>query len=244
MALVKFGAAVNQVSGKIGGVVFLRGKGGNVMRSWRKGVNPQTPAQTAQRERLAWLSNAWKGLTASQRKAWDTSAEENFRQHKNRLGEVTQLTGHQLFLKVNLIYQVLEPGSIFAAPAAPVVYPEIIKVSRTFDNTLQTLTMVFNIPTAIDPSEFAYVLRVGGATPVGRKAGGLRIIKAYRDGDTELVIVGQQVTLTVPYAEIEAIVGEIIPDMKNATSVAPLSEDDPWNTIKDANTDPWATIEN
>ena len=68
---ILWGALVVDGRRKIGGQVASKNRGGAYMRNKVTPVNPQTAAQTAIRNRLAGLSQAWRALTAAQRAAWN-----------------------------------------------------------------------------------------------------------------------------------------------------------------------------
>lgn len=67
MAKIKFGMMMTDASGKLGGHVFAKNRGGNYVRT--KGIpgNPQTVAQMANRGLFASISSGWSALTEAQR---------------------------------------------------------------------------------------------------------------------------------------------------------------------------------
>lgn len=67
----KFGMVVVAGSGKIGGHVASRNKAGAYFRTKVTPVNPQSTAQLNVRNRLGTRSQAWRGLTDTQRAAWN-----------------------------------------------------------------------------------------------------------------------------------------------------------------------------
>ena len=109
MAKIMFGGGVSNASGKIGGTVYSRNKGGSYFRNWVYPNNPQTSKQQTQRNLLAAKSAAWRLLTTGERDAWDTWADEN--PILDRLGNSIKLSGAQDFFQAFfIIFQV----SIFA----------------------------------------------------------------------------------------------------------------------------------
>lgn len=64
---VKFGAIVTDGSGKLGGHVFSKNRGGNYMRTKVTPVNPRSLRQTAVRAIFAVISSAWSALSDAQR---------------------------------------------------------------------------------------------------------------------------------------------------------------------------------
>lgn len=69
----KFGMVVVAGSGKIGGHVASRNRAGAYFRTKVTPVNPQSSAQLAVRNRLGTRSQAWRGLTDTQRAAWNAA---------------------------------------------------------------------------------------------------------------------------------------------------------------------------
>lgn len=100
MALIKYGGGIVQMSGSIAGNTHARNRFGNYMRARTKPVNPNSPLQVARRSALSYLAEYWhETLTSAQRIAWETYAAAIAM--KNRLGEVNQITGFNMFLRSN-----------------------------------------------------------------------------------------------------------------------------------------------
>ncbi len=118
MAKVQFGGGISAMSGKLGGNVFARNKGGAYTRNWVKPTNPSTPAQQNQRNTLALKSAAWRGITDSERNSWKSWAEDN--PVLDRLGSSIVLSGAQAFTKININRDNASDSSTQAeVPAAP-----------------------------------------------------------------------------------------------------------------------------
>jgi len=121
MALIKLGPMVAEVSGKIGGAVYARNRGGAYVRDWTKPLSSTTSYALAAKSRLTALSQAWQGLTDNQRAAWKAWAQAN--PVINRLGESRVLSGSQAYVQINGVlgaigssYVDVPPGG--TAPAA------------------------------------------------------------------------------------------------------------------------------
>jgi hypothetical protein len=99
MALVKFGPAVANASGSIGGTVFSHNRGGSYIRTRVVPVKVENMFTMAARDAMATVSRLWAGLTADQREAWReySTAVPSI----NRLGESKTLGGHVAFNKIN-----------------------------------------------------------------------------------------------------------------------------------------------
>ena len=96
MANVRFGGGVVDMRGSIGGNTFSRTRSGSVVRARSNPINPQSPAQVAQRLRMSAANTAWSGMTAAQRVAWETYAANV--PVTNAMGEVVYNTGQNWFI--------------------------------------------------------------------------------------------------------------------------------------------------
>ena len=67
MARIKFGMMMTDASGKLGGQVFSKNRGGAYVRTKVTPSNPQTTAQMTVRGIFASISSAWSSLTESAR---------------------------------------------------------------------------------------------------------------------------------------------------------------------------------
>jgi len=115
MALVKFGGGIIKMSGSIAGNVFARNRSGDYVRSWKKPINPQSPAQGLIRSALAFLADRWhSALTAVQRQAWNLYAGNVAM--KNALGETTYLSGYNHYIRSNSILKMLALTLVDAGP--------------------------------------------------------------------------------------------------------------------------------
>jgi hypothetical protein len=122
MAKVIYGGGVSAIQGKIGGTVHARTRGGPSMRNKTKPNNPATPAQQAQRAQLARLSGAWRALTEAQRKAWNEEAKQTIR--KGVCGNIINVTGHQLFVRVNSLRESNGDGAAASTPPGAAEFGE------------------------------------------------------------------------------------------------------------------------
>jgi hypothetical protein len=113
---VKFGAIVTDGRGKIGGHVLSKNRGGAYMRTKVTPSNPQTSYQSAVRNRLTTLSQAWRSLAASAIAAWN-SAVSNF-ESTDIFGDLKSPSGLNLYVKLNS--NLAEAGvSALALPPLP-----------------------------------------------------------------------------------------------------------------------------
>lgn len=88
MARIALGNFVTDIRGTLGNHVFSSWRGVSYIRRKPAGiVNPNTPAQAAQRLAFGEASTAWRALTAAQRGGWDALSQE--------LASVAQSDGHR-----------------------------------------------------------------------------------------------------------------------------------------------------
>lgn len=96
---LKFGALVVAGSGKIGGHVASKNRGGAYLRTKVTPSNPRSAAQSQARGILSSLSTQWGLLTEEQRKAWN-DAVANFSK-TDVFGDIKNPSGINLFVKLN-----------------------------------------------------------------------------------------------------------------------------------------------
>lgn len=98
MAIFTPGAAVGQISGRVGGYVFSHNRGGPYIRNGSIPTKSTSAAAMAAKQRLEEASMAWQALTADNMLAWQAWAQQN--PVTNRLGNATTLTGHQAYVGI------------------------------------------------------------------------------------------------------------------------------------------------
>lgn len=115
MAIIIPGIAVSQVSGRVGGTIFSRNRGGAYMRNGSIPATVTTPAAELIKAVTAAQSQAWAGTSAWVREQWVEWAAQN--PVINRLGQSRTLSGHQAFVQLNcrLVY-----GGFSALTSPPV----------------------------------------------------------------------------------------------------------------------------
>lgn len=153
----KFGAIVVSGSGKIGGHVASKNKSGAYFRTKTTPTNPATTTQVAARAILTQLSQAWRGLTAPQRAAWN-NAVANF-QGTNIFGDVISPSGINLYVKLNTNILV-SGGAVVTTPPAPTASPAYVTLTPTAAAGAGTLSIAFAATPV--PANVAYVIE---ATP-------------------------------------------------------------------------------
>lgn len=96
---VKWGLMVVAGSGKLGGHVAARNKGGSYFRTKVTPANPQSTSQLEVRTFFTQNAQAWRGLTENQRDAWNTGSS-NY-STTNIWGDALDLSGSQLHQQLN-----------------------------------------------------------------------------------------------------------------------------------------------
>ena len=234
MALIKTSALVSEISGKVGGNVFARNRGGSYVRKFAVPLNPKTPAQSKQRSRLAFVSNAWKSLSAADKEGWAAAALLAFRRVTNRLGESTSLTPPQYYIKANLLRLAALPSSPLLEQApVPVVYPGITLTDANVDFASSSVIVNFTVADGYDSLGYYYTFKMTKPTPAGQTPRSFRNIGTYSGTSPLISVTGQDVTLTIPFADVEAIVGNLNISLFHRGILAPLDPDDPWDTISE-----------
>ena len=121
MALLVPGAVVSVLSGKIGGTVFARNRGGAYARSYA--IPTRVTSSIAQQIKAAFAaaSRGYANLTAAQIAAWDAYGQEN--PVSNRIGQLITLKGQSWYVGCNSRLIVVGETPIDVPPilASPVI---------------------------------------------------------------------------------------------------------------------------
>lgn len=96
---IKFGSLVVAGSGKIGGHVAAKNRGGAYLRTKSTPLNPNTSAQAGARALLASLATGWSGLTDAQRKSFNDAVSAFAT--TDIFGDLRNPSGLNLYVKLN-----------------------------------------------------------------------------------------------------------------------------------------------
>ena len=140
MAKILTTAIVADIRNKLNGSVFSKNRYGSYVRTKVTPVNPQTVSQQNVRNQLATNSQAWRGLTESQRQGWISGAA-NF-PFTDIFGNSKILSGQALYVKLNNNLNVIGVASIAVCPN-PVAIPALVLTSVTAAAGAGTLSAVF-----------------------------------------------------------------------------------------------------
>lgn len=117
MAIMKLSAiGITNLSGKSGGSIFSRNRGGNYVKNFAVPTNPDTASQQSVRARFGSISASWRNLTQSQRDHWKAQAP-NY-PSKNSFGDEIILSGFGVYQKLNSNLLLVE-STMMDTPRAP-----------------------------------------------------------------------------------------------------------------------------
>jgi len=140
MALVKMGGVVGAVSGKIGGVVYSRNRGGAYVRAWAHPTTSTSDQALTAKGFLTNTSQAWAAITPAQREAWRGWAQNN--PVTNRIGNKVVLGGNAAFVGINC--RLLQAGASAVLDPPTAATPSALdSLSATFDIGAGTTALTF-----------------------------------------------------------------------------------------------------
>ena len=113
-AVIKLGAFMTDLRGKVGGTIFSKNKGGAYAKNRVIPNNPKTTAQTSVRGVFGYLSSNWRVLTESSRDAWRGLATQL--SFQNKVGDAINISGLALYQKFN--------GNLNTIGRAPIIVPQ------------------------------------------------------------------------------------------------------------------------
>lgn len=99
MAKIKFGMMMTDASGKLGGQVFSKNRGGSYVRTKTTPSNPQTSAQMAIRGMFAGISSGWSTLTEASRQSFNGFVASYAT--TDIFGDIRNPSGKALYQKLN-----------------------------------------------------------------------------------------------------------------------------------------------
>lgn len=144
MASTKLANFIVDARGKIAGTVYSHGKAGSYAKQSFVPSNPSTTRQINRRAQVRSMQSKWKELTQAQRDLWNKMSFDYPVQ--NRVGDTVVLSGHQLFIKLNLNLRSI-PGLITMINTPP--------TKRRFS----TASFNFTVATNTDPTLTLTVVR-------------------------------------------------------------------------------------
>ena len=128
-------------SGKRGLNVSQNGQFGQISRTLAIPANPRSPAQMSVRVRLSRVAARWRKLTEPQRVAWMAAATAV--KSTSRLGQNGNLSGFQLFAKINCALAQFGQDQVDTPPSRPEfpdLAPQGLVITKTADEVALKLT--------------------------------------------------------------------------------------------------------
>lgn len=166
MAIIIPGVAISQASGRVGGTIFSRNRGGAYIRNGSIPATVTTPAAQSIKSITAAMSQLWATLNEEEREQWREWAAQN--PVINRLGQSRTLSGHQAFVQTNAR---LQYGG-FSTIASPVLTPSPAPFTPgavVFTPNTSTLTVAYTptpAPAGTAVQVYAYLANSAGVAYV------------------------------------------------------------------------------
>ncbi len=136
----KFGAIVVDGRGKVGGHVASKNRSGSYFRTKVSPSNPQSNAQIAARARLTANAQGWRGLTESQRSAWN-NAVGDFKK-TNVFGDSVNPSGFNLYCQINIALALAGAAGV-SVPPLPSEVAYLTSLSATAVSTTGVVTITY-----------------------------------------------------------------------------------------------------
>lgn len=150
-------ALLSEARGKLNGAVFSRNRYANIIRNKTSPVQPNTDAQTLQRQNFSALSASFRALGANGIAAWNAAAQNWPR--SNVFGQTYYQSGLNLYVGLNTNLLNAESAEI-SVPPSPAEIPVI--TATVASNTAAAQTVGFT-PT---PVGAGYALIIAATAPV------------------------------------------------------------------------------
>ncbi len=155
-------------SGRMGPVVYVNSRYGQLARQYVPPRNPRTPDQQRNRSNFGAVSSRWRALTPEQRTAWCLAAASKYT--TSHMGRQVPLNGYNYFVGVNTKRANLGLPQFDLPPAEPAFSPNpIAELAAT--NLGGTVTLKLRVPT--QPAQYTLVQ---GAAPVST---GVRYVEHF-----------------------------------------------------------------
>ena len=156
-------------SGKRGLNVSQAGQFGQISRTLAIPANPRTDAQMNVRDNLSRVAARWRKLTEPQRVEWMAAASAV--KSSSRLGQSGNLSGFQLFAKINCTLAQFGQTAVETPPIRP-QFPDLAPQNLLITNTAGVVALKLTCPT--DPGDNTIVR---GSKPVSQ---GVEVCKDFR----------------------------------------------------------------
>ena len=155
-------------SGRVGPVVYVNSRYGQLVRQYVIPRNPQTPDQQKNRSHFGAVSSRWRALTPAQQIAWCIAAADSYT--VSRTGRRVALNGYNYFVRVNAARAHLGLSQFDLPPTVPSFKPNPV-AELAIANTGSTVTLKVRVPS--QPGQYTLVQ---GAAPV---SAGVRCVQHF-----------------------------------------------------------------
>ena len=155
-------------SGRVGSVVYVNSRYGQIVRQYVTPRNPRTPDQQNNRSNFGTVASRWKALDPAQRIAWCIAAADSYT--VSRTGHRVALNGYNYFIRVNAARAHLGLSQFDLPPAVPSFTPNPV-AELSIANTGGAITMKLRV--ASQPGQYTLVQ---GAAPV---SAGVRCVQHF-----------------------------------------------------------------
>jgi hypothetical protein len=168
-AKITMSAVVGAASGKAGGVVFSKGRGGAIVRIKRSPAQPHSNSQQGVRASFTSFSQAWSAtVTAPARQAWIALAANH--PVKDIFGQTVVLTGLQLYQALNRALATLGLARIDTPPLTlSAEFPGILTLVATVTGPVLTV-----LPATFNTAAMGWSILVTRPLSAGVSVGGAR----------------------------------------------------------------------
>ena len=155
-------------SGRVGSVVYVNSRYGQLVRQYVPPRNPQTPDQQNNRSNFGAVSSRWRALDPAKRIAWCIAAADSYT--VSRTGHRVALNGYNYFIRVNAARAHLGLSQFDLPPTVPSFSPNPV-AELSIANTGGTITVKLRVPS--QPGQYTLVQ---GAAPV---SAGVRCVQHF-----------------------------------------------------------------
>jgi len=208
MAILKLGALVTQMSGKIGGQSISNRSSYTTIRNIVQTNKIPTQKQSKQRLITSEIASSWRFITQVQRNNWDVASVDY--KYQNRVGDEITRNGFQSYVFCNQNLTVISQNIIDSPPLyIPVSVPKINVTNITLAN--------FVIQSNNSSSDYLYALFGVANLSFGKKAnkGLLKYIGAITSAQ---LLAGYDVV-----GDLEAVFGTLTFPNKMSITVDPIN---------------------
>ena len=108
-------------SGRVGPVVYVNSRYGQLVRQYVPPRNPKSPQQQLNRSNFGQVSSRWRALAPAQRIAWCIAAADSYT--LSRAGRRVALNGYNYFIRVNAARAHLGLSQLDLPPTVPTFSP-------------------------------------------------------------------------------------------------------------------------